>query len=442
MFKSYFASLDGHMQEVVRGTAIAFILKVLGAGLAFGFNVTVARLVGAEGAGLYFLALAITAIASVIGRVGLDNALLRFVATHATHEEWGKVKGIYALGMRMAISVSVVVTLALFLSATWLSEYVFNKPELSDPLRWLSLSILPFVLLNLQAESLKGLKQIRDATVVQSVGLPLLSLSLIYPLVQISGVVGVVWAYSAGAVVVAVLGIWWWHRSVSVHKCPTTRYSLDELWLSCKPLFMVSLLNRAVLPWAPLFILGIWASSEEVGVFGAASRVAMLVGFMLVTINNVVAPKFAELFAKGDLEALGQMARRSALMVSVLASPIFVVLIFGGDWVMLMFGPSFEQGALVLSILAIGQFINLITGSVGYMLIITGKEKVYFRLTAYSVIMQMLLLVVFVPIYHDIGAAIASSLSLVYLNLAAAWVVYKKTGIVTIPLLKVRSNAG
>ncbi len=442
MIKSRFARLDGHMQEVVRGTAIAFILKVLGAGLAFAFNVAVARLVGAEGAGLYFLALAITAIASVIGRVGLDNALLRFVATHATHGEWGKVKGVYALGMRMAIATSAAITLILFLSAPWVSEYVFNKPELSEPLRWLSLSILPFALLNLQAESLKGLKKIRDATLVQSVGLPLISLSLIYPLVQISGVVGVVWAYSAGAVVASVLGLWLWYRGVSVYESPTVRYSFESLWLSCKPLFMISLLNRAVLPWAPLFMLGIWASSYEVGIFGAANRVAMLVSFMLVAINSVVAPKFAELYAKGDLEALGQTARRSALMVSLLASPIFIALIFGGDWVMAMFGPGFEQGALALAVLALGQFVNLITGSVGYLLITAGKEKVYFRLTVYSVVMQMLLLVIFIPLYAGVGAAIASSLSLVYLNLAAAWVVYNQMGIITIPLFRVRSNGG
>ena len=45
---------DPHMQEVARGTMLAFALKIVGSSLAFGFNVAVARLLGAEGAGLYF----------------------------------------------------------------------------------------------------------------------------------------------------------------------------------------------------------------------------------------------------------------------------------------------------------------------------------------------------------------------------------------------------
>ncbi|NQU08001.1 MAG: hypothetical protein HQ583_05525, partial [Candidatus Abyssubacteria bacterium] len=45
--------LDGHMLEVVNGASVALVLKVLGAGLAFGFNILLARMFGAEGAGIY-----------------------------------------------------------------------------------------------------------------------------------------------------------------------------------------------------------------------------------------------------------------------------------------------------------------------------------------------------------------------------------------------------
>ncbi|MBU1615458.1 hypothetical protein KJ693_09145 [bacterium] len=48
-----FNRLDLHMQEVVHGVSIAFVLKVLGA--RFGFNVLLARMLGAEGAGIYFV---------------------------------------------------------------------------------------------------------------------------------------------------------------------------------------------------------------------------------------------------------------------------------------------------------------------------------------------------------------------------------------------------
>lgn len=424
---------DPHMREVARGTVLAFFLKVIGAGLAFAFNVAVARLLGAEGAGLYFLALSVTAIGSVIGRVGLDNALLRFIATHATQEEWGKVKGVYALGMRMTIAASGAVTLIVFMFAPWIATELFNKSVLAEPMRWMSLSILPFALLNLQAESLKGLKRIRDAIIIQGVGLPLISLFLIFPLATYAGITGVVFAYSLGALIVAALGAWAWCSAISRHHDLTILFEFKELWRSCKPLFVVSLMNRAMMPWAPIMLLGIWASSEEVGVFGAAARIALLVSFMLVTINNVVAPKFAELLAKQDNDALGTTARRSALLITVLASPLFFLLFFHGGWVMSLFGEEFVDGALVLSILAVGQFINVICGSVGYLLMMSGNERTYRNITIVSAIVQLLLVVVLSPIMGGVGAAIAASSALVFMNIAAAIAVYSKLGIITVP---------
>jgi len=426
---------DPHMREVARGTVLALFLKVIGAGLAFGFNVAVARLLGAEGTGLYFLALSVAVIGSVIGRVGLDNALLRFIAIHATHEEWGKVKGVYALGMRMAITASGAVTLIVFLIAPWMATELFNKPELVEPLRWMSLSILPFALLNLQAESLKGLKCIRDAMLVQGIGLPLVSLLLIYPLVQLASIAGVVWAYVVGSTMIAGLGVCAWRSSVAKHEASVVTFPFNELWDSCKPLFITSVVNRALLPWTPIILLGIWASSDEVGVFSAASRVAMLMSFLLVVINNVVASKFAELYSKRDIKNLGAIARGSTLMVFVLISPIFLILIFQGHWVMGIYGKGFEEGVLVLSILAIGQLVNVVTGPVGLLLIMSGNEKTFNNVNIIMFVLQMLLLWLLIPYYGAKGAAIASALSVVMVNVTSAYLVYKIIGIMPVPLL-------
>lgn len=286
---------DSHMREVAQGTLLAFALKIGGSGLVFAFNVAVAQLLGAEGAGLYFLALAVTTIGAVIGRVGLDNALLRFVATRAAHEDWVGVKGVYTLGMRMAVAASSVITVIIFFAAHWIATTLLKKPELVEPLRWMSLSILPLALLELQAECLKGLKRIRDAMAVQGIGVPLVSLLLIVPLAHSYGVMGASMAYLAASILIALLGMWVWYSATSGHVMQAASFPFIELWSSCQPLLLVLLIHRAVLPWAPLFLLGIWSSSEEVGIFGAASRVAMLVSFMLSAMNNVSAPKFAEL---------------------------------------------------------------------------------------------------------------------------------------------------
>lgn len=426
---------DEHMREIAKGTLLAFILKVIGAGLAFAFNVAIARLLGAEGAGLFFLALSVTAIGSVIGRVGLDNTLLRFTATHAAKGEASEVKGVYRLGMRIAVTASGTLALFGFWLAPWMASEVFQKTALAEPLRWMCLAILPFALLNLQAESLKGLKDIRSAMLTQSIGVPLLGLLLIWPLAKMKGVEGVSWAYFSATIMIALLGVWAWQRTITKLKAPVTPYPFATLWASCKPLFITSLMNQAVLPWAPLLLLGIWVDSQDVGIFGAASRIAMLVSFMLMTVNNVLAPKFAELYAKGEIAIMGQTARRSALFITLLTSPIFFILTFGGKWVMLLFGPEFIEGAFALAILAMGQFVNTLTGSVNHFLLVTGNEVIVRNITLFATFWLVGISIVLIPLFGITGAAIASASSIAILNILSCYMVWAKFDVLTIPFL-------
>ena len=84
---------DKHWREVLEKSFVAFVMKALGAGLGFAFNVLLARMLGADGAGIFFLALTVTTIASVFGRIGLDNTLVRFTAGNAGVGNWSCGQG-------------------------------------------------------------------------------------------------------------------------------------------------------------------------------------------------------------------------------------------------------------------------------------------------------------------------------------------------------------
>lgn len=423
---------DPHMREVAKGTVLSFILKVLGAGLSFIFNIGIARLFGAEGSGIYFMALSITSICSVVGRVGLDNTLLKFIATFATHADWGRARAVYALSMKVSIAVSSAITTLIFLLAPWIAEYVFGKPELTEPLRWMSLSIMPFAILNLQAESMKGLKRIKDAMYIQGIALPLVTLISIYPISKYSDITGLSIAYSICTMIVALYGAVLWKSATAHHTPSGATFQLSELWASAKPLFITSVMNRGLMPWAPILLLGIWVGNEQVGIYSAATRVSLLISFMLLTINNVVAPKFAELYAKRDMVALGQTARRSSALLTALVSPLFIFLFVARDFVMGIFGPEFAQGGNLLALLLVGQFINVYCGSVGYLLMMSGNERIYRDITIGSSILQLILIAVLAPLYGAVGVAIASSFALIVMNLFSVYATRKRLGIMTL----------
>ena len=423
---------DHHMHEVISGASVAFVLRVLGAGLAFGFNVYLARIFGAEGAGIYFLALTVLMIASVFGRMGLNNALLRFVAAGASVGDWAEVKGVYNKGMAMAVSASIIATVAMFLMAPFIATSVFGKPELAGPVRWMALSVLPMTLAILHAELLKGLKRIRDSVSLQFLGVPALSFAGLYLIGSSWGVEGAVLAYTGATIFTALAGLLLWRVATPRLKEIKGRFDTQRLLRSCTPLFWSTLMSL-LMNWTAIFMLGIWGTSEDVGIFGVASRTAMLISLILVAVNSIAAPKFAELHRRGDMQALGRTARSSAKLMTMMVSPVFLFFIFFPDLVLSIFGSEFIGGGTVLIILAIGQFVNVATGSVGYLLMMSGNEHLMRNITGVSALVNILLNLWLIPIYGILGAAIATTVSLSVQNFMAAFHVFKSVGVVTLP---------
>ena len=423
--------LDEHMLEVINGAAVALVLKVLGAGLTFLFNLVLARALGAEGAGLYFLALTVTTIATVFGRMGLDNTLLRFTAANASVNDWSAVKGVYMKGMKLALIASFLSAVIVFVFASVLADKVFQKPELVVPMRWMSLAVVPMTFVILHAQVLKGLKRIRDSFIVFGVGVPAISLVGLLILRESYGVNGAVWAYGIGAILTMLLGVILWHVSTPQLRKASGDFRANDLLQSSIPLFWVASLNMLI-NWTATFALGIWGTGEDVGIFSMASRTAMLTSLILTSVNSISAPKFAELYKKKEMAALGTTARNTAKLMTLIASPLLLLFLIAPQWVMGMFGDEFQKGGILLSILAIGQFVNVATGSVGYLLMMSGKEKLMRNNVALIAAMSILLNAVLVPIYGALGAVIATAVCLSLQNLIAAHMVSSCLGINTL----------
>ena len=66
--------------ELILRSATVLLVRIAGAGLGFGFNVALARVLGADGLGIYHLSLTFALIASTVGRMGMDPAMLKFGA--------------------------------------------------------------------------------------------------------------------------------------------------------------------------------------------------------------------------------------------------------------------------------------------------------------------------------------------------------------------------
>ncbi len=124
-------------------------------------------------------------------------------------------------------------------------------------------------------------------------------------------------------------------------------------------------------------MLGMFRTEKEVGIYNVALKLAALTSITLFAINTIAAPKFAEFWGRRDIKGLGRVAQQSTKLIFWTSFPILLSFWLFPSYILNVFGSEFKAGSTALIILTFGQFINAISGSVGYILQMTGKQKVF-----------------------------------------------------------------
>ena len=147
----------------------------------------------------------------------------------------------------------------------------------------------------------------------------------------------------------------------------------------------------------------------------------------LSAFNIVVAPKFSELYKKGKLEDLRKLTFFSNRVLFIVGTPIFIIFMIYAEQIIGLFGQEYTQGFNVLRILMFGEYINLITGSVIYLLNMTGFQKdvknIYIFVGIYALISSFVLIPILGMYEH-----IISSSSIIIANILGAIFIRKRLG--------------
>ena len=183
-----------------------------------------------------------------------------------------------------------------------------------------------------------------------------------------------------------------------------------------------------------ILLLGVLRNVEEVGLYRVVVQVSIFVTFGLSVVDMVMAPEFARLSGTGKFKELERVARLSAAATLALAAPVVVIFVlFGEELLSLAFGSSYGAGSAALAILALGQLVNALTGSVGLLLNMSGNERDTLRAGAAAVLVNVAMNLVLIPPFGLVGAAIATSLSLALWNVILWRYVRLRLGISVFP---------
>lgn len=95
---------------------------------------------------------------------------------------------------------------------------------------------------------------------------------------------------------------------------------------------------------------------------------------------------------------------------------------------MQLFGDEFLAAAPLLVVLSLGQMVNIATGSVGFLLLMSGHERTMKYITICSGTISIALLVFLSQSYGVLGAAWAMAIGMAIQNLTALYFVKRYLG--------------
>jgi len=407
-------------------------LKIVYTGFAFLSTIMLARLLGAAGYGVYAWVYALTALLSVPSQFGLPNLVLRETARGMAKGDYGTVKGVWTWSGRIALGISLgLVGLAAL--AAWLFREAFPGERLTT-FAW-ALALVPLVVLGkLRGAALQGLHRIIEGQLPENLVRPALLVLLMAGETLLFG-----HALSPGdAMVLHVLaaavafgaGTWMlWRATPNTVRFARPLFENKAWFLSTLPLAIIAGLNL-VNRQADILILGFFVPPADIGVYRVAAQTSLLACFGLEAMNMVVAPRFAHLYARGEMARLQRIVTASArgiLGFNLAVTGGFVVL--GRPLLRVVFGPAYEAAYLPLMILLGGQMINSAAGSVGFLLNMTGHEREAALGMGVAAALNILLNLLLIPLWGIQGAAVATGVSLIAWNVLLSWKVRKRLGI-------------
>ncbi len=405
----------------------ALLFRLSGLGLIFLLQVMLARLMGPSNYGDYTVIITTVNLLLVLSVFGFDSSILRFLPSFIAKKDYSSANGFVRFSYRMITILSILCSIGLFIFL--LTKAKKNNIAFSEGLFW-GVLLIPFLAFVYQASAvLRSLNKIKTS---------LLSVYFLFPVLM--GLTCLYYYYSNNRLTVdaamlinlgcsAAICIFINRRARKVLKeqAPSENLTFESRkWISVSSILFLTTAFDLLLRQSDILMVSYFLGNTKAGYYSVAAKLALLASLGLSVADYVFMPKIAALFESRQLMKLQQFVRNSSLQILSITLPVVFLLFLGGKWILGFFGNAFSFSYVPLVILLCGQVINAMTGMVGGLMSMTGYQKTFFAFYFFAFIIQFTLNIILIPIFDIVGAAIGSSLAMIFLNICAYIFVKKK----------------
>lgn len=403
------------------------VLRIGGTFAGYLFTLFISNKFGEDIYGLVAIGFSIFLIISVIGRLGLDINMIKFFSQEKNDVE----SGIFYKSIIKSIFFSSLLAFLIYIFKEYIVLDLFKvpKPELIPFLPWVLAAIPLWSVTIISASFLRAKRKNNAFAFFNNPSRFLGGLILLIIFYTFSNQPIIIFKAHFFAILLSALVSF----IMVVYNLKSIKLKTKiNSWSFLKDSFpmMLSSSILILLGWMDTFIMGIYETEANVGIYNVSLKVAGLSVFSLQAINSILAPKIAKSYASGDTKYKNLISFSTKLNFFISGSVVFLIIVFH-DFLLGMFGEAFKAGYIILFIFCLGQIINSFSGSVGVILQMIGKQKIYQNFVLLALIINLILTFILTPIYGGIGAATSTVISMIVWNLGSAIYLKRKLNIIS-----------
>jgi O-antigen/teichoic acid export membrane protein len=406
-----------------RGSTLLVLGRFVGLGLDFVTQVLIVRALARTDYGAFAFALSVSSLAATVGLLGLDKTISRFVPIYEQTGDQRRLAGSLVVAVSTVAFLGVAMLFAMIgLSTALGAELVEN--ELARRLLLILFLLAPISALDslllscfaifgsarsiaLRRHIVGPLLQLGAVALVLVAGQPPEALAIGYVL---AGVLGV------GLFAVRLLGLLRDRGILDRIRRRDVIFPTGALFRFSLPLLssdIVFLLRTS----AVVILLQYLATSTEVAAYGAVLPLAKQNLLVYQSFSFLFVPAAARFFARHEGDRLHDLYWRTSAWIAVATFPAFALtLSLAEPLTTLLFGPRYADAGAVLAVLAVGHYVNAALGFNALTLRVQGAVKLIVAVDVASAIVNIAASVVLIERFGALGAAVATSATLVIQN--------------------------
>jgi len=415
-------TMQSEISGAASGAAVVGFGNVGGTVLKFVGNFIIQRGFGPGIFGLYSLGLSLVTLVSSIFNLGLDDAMLRYIPIYRSKKNPSALRSLVIFCTALAGITGIIGAVLLLVFAPQL--VAFRHTPKDAALLTMTFEIMaPMIpLLCMQGiwfGGLQGFKAFKSRVLSQRL-VPAIALIVLlgFAFFFSHHIKAIIVATVISTVIGTVLSLYYLFRLVSrLDSQKLNSYEVRE-WLGfATPNFLTTITDTVMESTDTLLLAFFAISSVGLGQYAAAIKYSNFIALPLVSLNTMFAPTIAELHSQGEFKKLEAMFKVVTRWTVILSLPIFGVCTIFAAPLLAISGGGFVAAWPLLIAFSVGGLINAGTGCVGYMLLMTGHQKLSFINSVAGIIVNVVLGVILTPRYGAMGTAISTGLAVVVMNL-------------------------